>query len=245
MRTLVLSDVHANLEALRAVLADARQRRWEQVWVLGDLVGYGAEPEAAVREVRALEPGVLVRGNHDKVVSGIESAEGFNVAARAAVEWTHQALSADSLEFLRGLTRGPVVAAPGIWVAHGAPLDEDEYLLEGASAAAQFDAGDFSLCFIGHTHIACVFSLRAGRLDRIAPPPAGGMRLWPGERHLFNPGSVGQPRDRDPRAAYAIYDTARGEIEHYRVAYDVQKAARKILDAGLPATLAQRLASGI
>lgn len=244
MKALILSDLHANLEALRAVLADAQPRGWDQVWLLGDLVGYGADPEAVVAEVRALGPSVSVRGNHDKTASGIASAEGFNLAARTAVEWTRQALSPDSLAYLRELPEGPLLAAPGIWVAHGAPLDEDEYLLEEAAAAAQFAAGDFSLCFIGHSHVACVFSLRTGRVDRQFPPPADGLRLWPGERHLFNPGSVGQPRDRDPRAAYALLDTSAGRVEAYRVEYDIAAAASKILKAGLPAALANRLRLG-
>lgn len=244
MRALVLSDLHANLEALRAVLADARPRGWDQVWVLGDLVGYGADPEAVVAEVRSLRPSVTVRGNHDKAACGITPPAGFNLAARAAVEWTGRALSPDSHSYLRSLPAGPAVAAPGVWVAHGAPQDEDEYLLEEAAAEAGFETGDFSLCFIGHSHIAGVYSLRSGRLERQLPPPPDGLRLWPGERHLFNPGSVGQPRDRDPRAAYAVLDTGSGRVEHYRVAYDIEAAARKILAAGLPAALARRLKTG-
>jgi predicted phosphodiesterase len=244
MRVLILSDLHANLEALRVVLNDAKSRGWDQVWLLGDLVGYGADPEAVVAEVRALGPTVSVRGNHDKTVSGIASAEGFNLAAKAAVEWTRQALSPDSLAYLRELPQGPLLAAPGIWVAHGAPLDEDEYLLEEEAAAVQFEAGDFSLCFIGHSHVASVFSLRAGVVDRQVPPPEEGLRLWPGERHLFNPGSVGQPRDRDNRAAYAVLDTAAGTVEARRVEYDIAAAAAKILKAGLPAALANRLRLG-
>ncbi len=243
MRVLVLSDLHANLEALRAVVADARPRGWEQVWLLGDLVGYGADPQAVVDEARALSPAVSVRGNHDKAVSGVTSAASFNLAARASVEWTRRALSAESLAYLRALPSGPLEASPGVWVAHGAPSDEDEYLLDEGAAAPEFGAGGFSLCFIGHSHIACVFSLRAGKVSRQAPPPAG-LPLWPRERHLFNPGSVGQPRDRDPRAAYAVLDTAKGQVEHYRVAYDVDAAARKIADAGLPAGLARRLKTG-
>ncbi len=245
MRVLVLSDIHGNLEALSAVLAEARPRGWDQVWFLGDLVGYGADPEAAVQQLRALNPAFMVRGNHDKVICGVESASGFNSAARTAVEWTQRALSEDSLAYLRALPEGPVVAAPGVWVAHGAPLDEDEYLLEEGAASRQFDACDFNLCFIGHSHIACVFSLRAGRIGRQVPPPADGLKLGPGERHLFNPGSVGQPRDRDPRAAYAILDTQGGQVEHYRVTYDIATASQKILQANLPPLLARRLETGV
>ncbi len=243
MRALILSDLHANLEAVRAVLEDARPRGWDQVWVLGDLVGYGADPEAVVGEVRALAPAVRVRGNHDKVACGLESPAGFNPTARLAVEWTRQALRPDSLAYLRDLPQGPVVAAPGVWAAHGSPRDEDEYLLDVESAQEQFAQGEFSLCFIGHSHIACLFSWRGGRVDRQAPPPEG-LRLWPGERHLFNPGSVGQPRDRDPRAGYAVLDTERGQVEAYRVEYDIGGAAGKIIAAGLPPLLARRLRSG-
>jgi predicted phosphodiesterase len=244
MRALVLSDLHANLEALQAVLADARPRGWDKVWVLGDLIGYGADPEEVVGRVRALDPAVIVRGNHDRTVSGVSDAADFNAAARRAVEWTRTALAPESLAYLRALPPGPLSAAPGIWAAHGAPADEDEYLLDEEAAQPQFAAGEFSLCFIGHSHIACSFSLAGGAVERRMPPPADGLRLWPGERHLFNPGSVGQPRDRDPRAAYAILDTAAGRIEHYRVVYDVESAARKILAAGLPPALARRLRTG-
>jgi predicted phosphodiesterase len=244
VRALVLSDLHANLEALEAALADARPRGWDQVWVLGDLVGYGADPEEVVARVRGIGVTAIVRGNHDRAVAGVSDASDFNAAARLAVEWTRRALSSDSLAYLRALPPGPLGAAPGIWVAHGAPADEDEYLLDEEAARAQFGAGDFSICFVGHSHIACAFTLAAGAVERRLPPPAAGLRLWPGERHLFNPGSVGQPRDRDPRAAYAILDTAAGRIEHYRVAYDVEAAARKILAAGLPAPLARRLRTG-
>jgi diadenosine tetraphosphatase ApaH/serine/threonine PP2A family protein phosphatase len=244
VRALVLSDLHANLEAFEAALADARRRGWDEVWVLGDLVGYGADPEEVVGRVRALDVVAIIRGNHDRTASGVSDAADFNAAARHAVEWTRGALSSDSLAYLRALPAGPLSAAPGIWVAHGTPADEDEYLLDEEAAEAQFAAGEFSLCFVGHSHIACSFSLAAGSVTRLLPPPADGLRLWPGERHLFNPGSVGQPRDRDPRAAYAILDTAAGRIEHYRVAYDVEAAARKILAAGLPGALARRLRTG-
>jgi predicted phosphodiesterase len=244
MRALVLSDLHANLEALRAVLEDARPRGWDQVWVLGDLVGYGADPEAVVAEIRALEPAVIVRGNHDRAACGDLSTEEFNPAARSAVQWTQAALGAASLEYLRSLPAGPRPAAPGVWVAHGTPVDENEYLLDEETAGRQFEAFDFSLCFVGHSHLAFVYSRRGARLERCAPPPAEGLRLWPGDRHLFNPGSVGQPRDRDPRAAYAMLDTAQGRVEHYRVAYDVGAAAGKILTSGLPPLLARRLQLG-
>jgi diadenosine tetraphosphatase ApaH/serine/threonine PP2A family protein phosphatase len=244
MRYLILSDIHANRQALDAVLADARALGFDAVLCLGDLVGYGADPGAAIDEILALDPVGLIRGNHDKVCAGLESASLFNEVARRAVEWTHGALSASQLQTLAELPKGPRLITPGLEICHGAPFDEDHYVFEASDAGRAMDAARGRLCFFGHTHLPSVFTTPQDPATRGAGLADDELALPKIGPALINVGSVGQPRDGDPRAAYGLLDLARGTIRMRRVVYDIAGAQARIINAGLPPWLAQRLAKG-
>ena len=246
-RYLVISDLHSNLEALDAVLQASAKQKCDAVLVLGDLVGYGADPNAVAKRIRELKPAVVVRGNHDKVAAGLETAEDFNPMARAAVDWTRRALNEETLEYLRALPAGPLLVDGQLEVCHGSPLDEDLYVVADIDAIRSIDATRRPVCLFGHTHVAMCATLDAGRrLDIEAPQghPEFDVQLEPSVKYLINPGSVGQPRDGDSRAAYAIADLDRHVVTLYRVAYPIEAAQKKILEAGLPPMLAYRLGMG-
>ena len=245
MRFLVLSDLHSNLEALMAVLARARSLGYERVLVLGDLVGYCADPNGVIEILRDL-PGLLaIRGNHDRVAASMEEGEGFNEAARLAAVWTRQVLVPESRAYLAALPEGPIEFAPGKILCHGTPLDEDQYLLEEGEAQRCFDGLPFDLCFYGHSHYPGAFVLEeAGVACRPAPGNESTIDIRRGRRYLINPGSVGQPRDRNPRSGFAIYDDTSGAVSIHRVTYPAAEARDKILRAGLPRWLGDRLLVG-
>jgi predicted phosphodiesterase len=243
---LILSDMHANAEALSAVLRRVRRKRFDVVLVLGDLVGYGAGPNQVVEAIRGLPGEVLkIRGNHDKVVAGLEDGSHFNHAALAAARWTTEHLTPPNLRYVRDLPQGPVEVAEGFTICHGSPLDEDQYVFSMFDAWEIFERYPSDLIFFGHTHVPSMFAVR-GRETRVAllRGETGTLKLEPGTRYLLNPGSIGQPRDRDPRAAYMTYDSARRVVRWQRVAYPVERAQQRIVKAGLPAMLAERLALG-
>ena len=246
-RYLVLSDVHSNLEALDAVLTAASKQKCDAVIVLGDLVGYGADPNAVVTRIKALKPMAVVRGNHDKVAAGLETSEGFNPMAQAAVAWTQRALTPGTLEYLRAMPAGPLLVGDEFEICHGSPLDEDLYVVADLDAIRSIEKARRSLCLFGHTHVAIAYRRLPDRLEMPAGPGDTDQVRLPLDgdaRYLVNVGSVGQPRDGDPRAAAGIVDTAAGMIELYRVRYAVEEAQRKIRMAGLPEVLARRLALG-
>ena len=246
MRYLVLTDIHANLEALDACLEDAAPRGWDAAVVLGDLVGYGADPNAVIARVRALAPRALVRGNHDKAALDPAASLGFNAAARHAALWTVDALSPEHRGWLARLPQGPLAVDDFVEICHGTPGDEDVYIFDGIAALGALRASTRPLCLYGHTHHPAIFALVGTTLDADLPctPAESRVTLRDGAKYLANPGAVGQPRDGDPRAAYAIVDTSAREVTFLRVAYPIETAQRKIRDAGLPDALARRLASG-
>ncbi len=247
MRYLVLSDIHANIDALDAVLEDAGSQSADAVLVLGDLVGYGAEPEMAIDRVRSLAPVAIVRGNHDKVVAGLEGDEGFNPMARRSAAWTRQAISEDSLAYLAALPQGPLAVDPLVEICHGSPYDEDWYISGETDALEALSAASRPVCFFGHTHIPLAAECAASGALRILFTGTGDrerVALTEAGRYLVNPGSVGQPRDGDPRAAYGILDTEARDIVVRRVAYPVERARDRILATDLPKQLAQRLMLG-
>jgi diadenosine tetraphosphatase ApaH/serine/threonine PP2A family protein phosphatase len=248
MRYLILSDVHANLQALDAVLADAAGRSWDRCLVLGDLVGYGADPEAVVDRLRELDPDQVIRGNHDKVVSGVTEGEDFNPLALAAARWTRLQLSPGNRRWLAELPQGPQEARdePDLLLCHGSPVDEEIYILDRAEAMSAFQE-TFRFCLFGHTHYPLVISEGNGELwMHVTEGVEGGLvELETGSRYLINPGSIGQPRDGNPRASYLILDTSEPAAEFSRVEYPVELAMAKITEAGLPAPLALRLARGV
>jgi predicted phosphodiesterase len=247
MRYLVISDIHSNLEALEAVLRASLSQKCDSVIVLGDLVGYGADPNAVVDRIRGLKPIAVVRGNHDKVAAGLESAEDFNPMAKAAATWTQAALSSGTLEYLKTLPIGPHLVENVVEICHGSPLDEDLYVVADLDAIRSIAASRRQLCLFGHTHVALRASVDGRqRLDIEMPQgnPEFDTAMVATAKYLINPGSVGQPRDGDSRAAYAIADLDRQVVTLYRVAYPIETAQRKILDAGLPPMLAYRLGMG-
>ena len=245
MRFLILSDLHANWHALEAVLADA-EGKYQQVACCGDLVGYNPNPDQVLAWVEA-NSALTIRGNHDKAVSGIESLEWFNEVAQIAARWTMRRLDASQLAYLHALPSGPVHNEHfHIW--HGSLGDEDEYITRAQDAAPAFRYFDLPLAFFGHTHIQGGFFSKRGRVGRVLPvrknEPNYTLELNPDTLYMINPGSVGQPRDTDPRAAYAIFDSDQKIVTMHRVAYPIQRTASEIKQVGLPDVLAQRLFQG-
>lgn len=249
MRTVVLSDIHSNLEALDAVL-EAIHDSCDRLLVLGDLVGYGASPNEVVDRVFDLAPHTIIRGNHDKVASGVEDPTHFNSDAAAAARWTFDTLTDRNRARVAALPVGPVAVDDSIEVCHGTPYDEDVYVFGESDALRALDAARRPICFYGHTHVALGFArhIATGELTTVVPepgaPPPTSLTVDEEHRYLVNPGSVGQPRDGDPRAAYAIYDSGTARIEIHRVAYRVDLAQERICAAGLPEGLARRLGVG-
>jgi len=246
MRYLILADIHSNLEALEACLRDAATRAYDKVLVLGDVVGYGANPKEVVTRIRALEPMAIVRGNHDKIALGLEQAMGFHAAARAAAQWTFDTLTPEHRKWLAALPMGPLAVDEFVEICHGSPVDEDTYIFDELDALNGLQAATRPVCFYGHTHFAIAFRLADGHFAALGPESGGSRTLEVGDgaRYLVNPGSVGQPRDGDPRAAYAIVDTVRKRVELNRLTYAVATTQEKVLKAGLPAALAKRLSAG-
>jgi len=242
MRVLVVSDIHANYTAFEAVLAAAGTV--DEVWCLGDLVGYGPDPNPVVELIRELPQLTCLLGNHDVAVMGRMPFETFNGDARRSLLWTEKVLSADNFEFLRALPQNTRVRGQ-VTMAHGSPRDPLwEYVLNTLSARLNFDHFDTPWCFVGHSHIQCLFRFDEEQ-DRISlETPQPGIVLPLSPRLILNPGSVGQPRDRDPRAAYAIYDTSAETWMPCRADYNIAEVQERIRAAGLPEKHALRLTEG-
>lgn len=243
MRALVISDIHANLTALEAVLKDAGNV--DEVWCLGDMIGYGPNPNEVIERLRSLPNlGCCILGNHDVAVLGEMNLAVFNTEARKSLVWQQQSVTSENLEYLRGLPQEKLVEGQ-VTLAHGSPRDPVwEYVLNTLAARLNFEAFDTPYCFVGHTHIQCYFQLDVNN-DRISlevPPVDQQVQLKP--RAILNPGSVGQPRDRDPRASYAIYDSEQVTWEPRRTDYDIPSVQKLIRAAGLPEKHAARLAEG-
>ncbi len=242
-RILVFSDVHGNLTALEAVLAHAGPV--DGYWCLGDLVGYGPDPQACVERVRSLPNLVCLMGNHDAAVVGRLDLTWFNTAARTALLWTREQLSEDALNFLAGNPPQVVLKEYDVTLVHGslrAPLEE--YLLSPEQARASIERLETTWGCFGHTHIPLAYVREQdGQVARWVPEGDGATCTVP-QGSLFNPGSVGQPRDGDPRAAYAIFEPETQRWTWHRVEYDVHAVQEKILAAGLPRKHALRLAYG-
>jgi len=244
MTYLILSDVHANLEALDAVLEAAGE--YDHALVLGDLVGYGANPNEVIERLLALPSVTFIRGNHDKAATRLASVEHFNHLARFAVQWTTEQLTPANFEWLAALPTGPLAIDDLVEICHGAPFDEDAYIFDELDAVRALKVSTRPLCLFGHTHYPVTFELSSDSFDMVGPAAAGEMQIQMrnGSKYLVNPGSIGQPRDGDPRAAYAIADTTQRRVELFRLAYPVEETQEKILKAGLPEVLAQRLSVG-
>jgi predicted phosphodiesterase len=245
VRYLIVSDLHANIEALDAVLADSAGG-YDSSICCGDLVGYGADPNPVCDWARLHCP-VVVRGNHDRACTGQDDLEWFNPVAREAAVWTLKELSPESSSYLLALPRGPL-PVESFQVFHGSPFDEDEYVVAAGEAEQAFAYLETRVAFFGHTHVQGGFIWNQGRVETILRPPprsaAQSLEIDAECAYMINPGSTGQPRDGDPRAAYAIYDSEAKVVTYHRVIYDVAAAQRKIQAAGLPPILSDRLAVG-
>lgn len=246
MRYLIISDIHANVDAFDAVLAAARPGTWDRALVLGDLVGYGAEPNAVVERVLALDPLAVIRGNHDKAACRLTAASDFNHVARAAAVWTSETLTPEHRMYLDRLPAGPRTIDETVEICHGTPFDEDAYVFDDLDALRAMHAARRPLCLFGHTHVQVGQFLTKDQFGLSTADEERPLTIALDEdtRYLVNPGSVGQPRDGDPRAGFALADTAAREVTIYRVEYPVAKAQARIMEEGLPDVLAQRLALG-
>jgi predicted phosphodiesterase len=250
VRILLLSDIHANLEALDACLAAAPS--FDMAVNQGDIVGYGASPNEVTDRSRELCK-TFVRGNHDKAATGLMSLDDFNPMAAAAAMWTRNELRRENLAWLRDLPGGPVTLPelPDVQIVHGSPSDEDEYVVSLGDALAPLITLTNSLTFFGHTHLQGGFFANGSSADGFRPEyktvgqaESVSLHLKDGARYLINPGSVGQPRDGDWRAAFALFDTEANVVHFHRTPYNLKEAQDRIFEAGLPARLATRLAVG-
>jgi len=243
MRVLVLSDIHANLAAFESVLKDAATVGYDAVWCLGDTVGYGPEPDECVTRVRGLGAEAVV-GNHDWAVIGGMDVDDFNPEARRAVLWTQTHLSAASLSWLSQLSSAPLIKG-AFTLTHGSPRDPVwEYILRPSDAAENLQWFETSFCLVGHTHVPVIWIEKDGKMRAVTPPFGKSFPLPHNGRAIMNPGSVGQPRDNDPRAAYAILDTEDSSWHARRVAYPIEVTQAHMRAAGLPERLINRLAYG-
>jgi predicted phosphodiesterase len=245
VRYLVVSDLHSNWEALEAVLENARGE-YEQIVCCGDLAGYGPDPNRVVDWAR-VNLNAVVRGNHDRACTGLENLEWFNPVARSASIWTMARLSPANFDYLRNLPQGPLTV-DGFQLVHGSPLDEDEYLMSSTDVRNVFDYLETNISFFGHTHLQCAYGRANGTFQITGRLEGNQTENWQKlDRdgvYLINAGSVGQPRDGDPRAAFALFDSETLELLQRRVRYDLVTTQRKIVDAELPEILAARLALG-
>jgi predicted phosphodiesterase len=247
MRYLILSDIHSNIEALESCVRRAKQAGYDSVLCCGDIVGYGPNPIEAIDGIRALNA-LTIRGNHDRVAAGLDEAAQFNPHARRAVYWTRDSLPPSHREYLAKLPVGPLDATEDAQLVHGAITHEDDYIFTEADAEENFSLATKRITFFGHSHFPVVFGS-----DGKAPCSLAtsyefdefiAVKCEAGKKLLVNPGSVGQPRDGDIRASFAIWDEDRNRIEFYRVEYDLGATQEKMRAVQLPAYLIDRLAHG-
>lgn len=246
MRYLILSDIHANITALDAAL-EAAKGKWEKALCLGDVVGYGPDPNEVIDRVRSLDA-VTIRGNHDKAGSGIADAEDFNPVARSAALWTREQLRPENREYLENLPTGPLIV-DSFSLVHGAFRDEDEYVFAPAQALDSLLDAPSPVTFFGHTHLQGGFTMRDNKVGVLHIKPTAGslfatVTIEEGTIYLLNPGSIGQPRDGDTRAAFAISDLDHKTVEFWRIPYDIEGVQKRMAKAGLPEPLIMRLSFG-
>jgi predicted phosphodiesterase len=246
MQIAILSDIHSNLAALESVLKEIDARQPDELWCLGDTVGYGPHPQACADIIRE-RAAVCLAGNHDLAVLGKIDLADFNPVAREAALWQRKHLNAESLQWLAGLS--PRTEAAGITLAHGSPRHPIWEYVNGEDVAAEnYDAFDTPVCLIGHSHLAAGWRMRRGSrgiaVEMVTERPGVSLALDLSEKWLLNPGSAGQPRDHDPRASFALLDTETWQWVWHRVEYDIEAAERDIIAAGLPEVLGRRLHLG-
>jgi diadenosine tetraphosphatase ApaH/serine/threonine PP2A family protein phosphatase len=241
MKTLIISDIHANLTALDTVLSDAGDV--DEVWCLGDIVGYGPDPNECIERVQQLPGLVCLLGNHDAAVSGKIDVSAFNSEARMAVFWTQKEIKDENKEFLLALEAHTIVDS--VYLAHGSPREPIwEYVMDTRTARSNFEHFDTPFCFVGHSHFPLKFQMRDDQYTADLSIPLVGTTTAMVPRAIYNPGSVGQPRDRDPRAAYAIYDSDRQTWTASRIEYDIPSVQARMWEAKLPERHIKRLGAG-
>ena len=240
MRYGILSDIHGNLEALQAVLAALAKEDIDKYFCLGDIVGYGADPGECIRQIKRLDP-ITIAGNHDWGSINLFDVSYFNPTALKAVLWTSKKVTAEDKEFLKRLEL--VYQEDELTFVHGSLRNPEqfEYILDVSSARATFELLGTAICFIGHSHVPVIFVKEDNNYTYTFQTK---VKLKPGHNYIVNAGSVGQPRDANPQAAYVVYDSESRQLQIKRVLYDFPKAQDKIIKAGLPRILAERLAVG-
>jgi len=245
MRYLIFSDIHSNLEALEKLISLKITGSIDKFLFLGDLVGYGADPNDTISLFRSMKNTFSIRGNHDKVISNLESSSLFNPVAAFSAEWSKVKLSEDNREFLKNLKKGPMVIDHFLTICHGSTFDEDYYVFSVFEAVESLKFMKTSIGFFGHTHFPVVYFQRNNKLNAIPLNSDKKIKLDPNTRYLINPGSIGQPRDKNPRSSFIVYDSDKREITFSRFEYNIKKTQKKIRAAGLPELLASRLESGV
>jgi diadenosine tetraphosphatase ApaH/serine/threonine PP2A family protein phosphatase len=242
MRILIISDVHSNLTALQTVLEDAKP--FDRVWCLGDVIGYGPDPNECIIKIRELPLLKCVKGNHDAAIIGDINIRAFNYEARASLEWLDKVITLENRRWLASLEEQTVLE--DVTLVHGSPSSPVwEYIMDVHTARENMDSFNTLVCLVGHTHVPVLFSQEGEELKstkRIPLPVDEPIEIQ--HKSILNPGSVGQPRDHDPRASYMIYDDEKNHWIHHRVSYDLEKVQKRILAAGLPNQHAYRLRKG-
>jgi len=237
----IFSDIHGNLEALEVAIDALSERKIDSYMCIGDIVGYGANPKECIKKTKELSS-VIIRGNHDAAASGAKSPDDFNNSARVAVEWTQSELSQKEITFLKNLEL--VYKNQYITLVHGTLYEPESfyYMFDEASARATFNLMETQTCFVGHSHVPGIFIKKQNKIKYFYKEK---LKLNKNEKAIINVGSIGQPRDGDPRLCCCLYDVDKSVVELKRLPYDVEKTQSKILKAGLPPSLAQRLGEGI
>ena len=246
MKYLIFSDIHSNLEAFEKMLSLKKVQEVDKYLFLGDLVGYGADPNETIELFKQIKNRYEIRGNHDKVISGVESSSLFNPVAAFSAEWSKLHVTPENMKILLELKRGPLVIDHFITICHGSTFDEDYYVFSMFEAfeSMKLEFMQTSIGFFGHTHFPIIYLLRNEKVDMVPLSKNTKIKLGPNTRYLINPGSIGQPRDKDPNPSFIIFDSTKREIQFIRFTYNIKKSQKKIKDAGLPEILGNRLESG-
>lgn len=245
MRYLVFSDIHSNLEAFRKFLSLKRIKEVDKKLFLGDLVGYGPDPDESISLFKEFKDIQYIRGNHDKVIANLESSSLFNPVAAFSAEWSKKQISSENKDFLKNINKGPLTVDHFITICHGSTFDEDYYLFSIFEAIESFKFMETSIGFFGHTHFPIIYLLRNEKIETVSLTNNTKIKLDPNTRYLINPGSIGQPRDKNPTPSFVIFDSRKKEINFHRFTYNIKTTQKKIRNAKLPEILASRLESGI
>jgi len=245
VRYLVFSDIHSNQEAFEKFLGQKKVKNVDKILFLGDLVGYGPNPNEVIDQFRELPRLKAVRGNHDKVIADLESSSLFNPAAAFSAEWSKLKISPANFQYLKKLPKGPQIVDRFITICHGSTFDEDYYVFSQFEASESFKFMETSIGFFGHTHFPIIYYLRNEKLDVVPLSENTRIKLDGNTCYLINPGSIGQPRDKNPASSYIVFDSTKMEISFNRFTYEVSKTQKKIREAGLPELLASRLEAGV